>query len=115
MVGTQGWSQRAVSLLRRRAFGPSRSLSRCHPKLTINMAMWAVAAKLSHNPAHAQISTIQQAHAALAPGAIWAQMSTIGVAGIDRLAALASARSGSARPGLGAAEAGEQHVARVRE
>ena len=29
--------------------------------------------------------------AALAPGAIWAQMSTIGVAGIDRVAALASA------------------------
>src|SRR5580693_9504186 len=32
--------------------------------------------------------------AALAPGAIWAQMSTIGVAGIDRVAALA----GSQRP-----------------
>src|SRR5260370_27743285 len=32
--------------------------------------------------------------AALAPGAIWAQMSTIGVAGTDRVAALA----GSARP-----------------
>ncbi len=32
--------------------------------------------------------------AALAPGAIWAQMSTIGVAGIDRVAALA----GAARP-----------------
>lgn len=30
--------------------------------------------------------------AALAPGAIWAQMSTIGVAGIDRVAALASAQ-----------------------
>jgi manganese transport protein len=29
----------------------------------INMAMLAVAAKLFHNPAHAQISTIQQAHA----------------------------------------------------
>ena len=29
--------------------------------------------------------------AALAPGAIWAQMSTIGVAGIDRVAAMASA------------------------
>jgi 3-hydroxyisobutyrate dehydrogenase len=29
--------------------------------------------------------------AALAPGAIWAQMSTIGVAGIDRVAALAGA------------------------
>jgi 3-hydroxyisobutyrate dehydrogenase len=29
--------------------------------------------------------------AALAPGAVWAQMSTIGVAGIDRVAALASA------------------------
>jgi 3-hydroxyisobutyrate dehydrogenase len=29
--------------------------------------------------------------AALAPGAIWAQMSTIGVAGIDRVAALAAA------------------------
>ena len=27
--------------------------------------------------------------AALAPGAIWAQMSTIGVAGIDRVAAMA--------------------------
>ena len=32
--------------------------------------------------------------AALAPGAIWAQMSTIGVAGIDRVAALV----GSERP-----------------
>jgi manganese transport protein len=32
----------------------------------INMAMLAVAAKLFHNPAHAQISTIQQAHAGFA-------------------------------------------------
>ena len=101
--------------------------------------------------------------AALAPGAIWAQMSTIGVAGIDRVAAMAGAErpdvmlldapvSGSkdpaergqltifasgpgearracrsavrrARPahdlgrrgrGRDAAEAGEQHLARVR-
>ncbi len=33
----------------------------------------------------------QEMLAALAPGAIWAQMSTIGVAGIDRVAALAGA------------------------
>ena len=32
----------------------------------INMAMLAVAAKLFHNPAHAQISTLQQAHAGFA-------------------------------------------------
>jgi manganese transport protein len=32
----------------------------------INIAMLAVAAKLFHNPAHAQISTIQQAHAGFA-------------------------------------------------
>lgn len=32
----------------------------------INMAMLAVAAKLFHNPAHSQISTIQQAHAGFA-------------------------------------------------
>ena len=32
----------------------------------INMAMLAVAAKLFHNPAHAQVSTIQQAHAGFA-------------------------------------------------
>jgi manganese transport protein len=32
----------------------------------INMAMLAVAAKLFHNPAHAQLSTIQQAHAGFA-------------------------------------------------
>jgi hypothetical protein len=35
------------------------------PKLTINMAMRAMAAKLFHHPAHAQISTIQQTHAGL--------------------------------------------------
>jgi 3-hydroxyisobutyrate dehydrogenase len=34
--------------------------------------------------------------AALAPGAIWAQMSTIGVAGIDRVTAMA----GVQRPGV---------------
>jgi 3-hydroxyisobutyrate dehydrogenase-like beta-hydroxyacid dehydrogenase len=101
--------------------------------------------------------------AALAPGAIWAQMSTIGVAGIDRVAAMAGAErpdvmlldapvSGSKEPaergqltifasgpgearacrsavrrarpahdlgrrgwGRDEAEAGEQHLARVRE
>jgi 3-hydroxyisobutyrate dehydrogenase len=37
------------------------------------------------------IAADQGVLAALAPGAIWAQMSTIGVAGIDRVAALASA------------------------
>jgi 3-hydroxyisobutyrate dehydrogenase len=37
------------------------------------------------------IASDQGMLAALAPGAIWAQMSTIGVAGIDRVAALASA------------------------